>query len=127
MQYKAKGKGVQVLNLANISPPGCPPIQLPEEAEYWATFTVLEEIDLSGNNLESISFALLDLPSLKTVKFDGNPLSAIPSKELQSWSSLKKYLHSIRECASQFGERKLMFVGKEGAGKSGSFTFSVNF
>ena len=93
---------------------------LPMEANYWKTFASLSLLDLRGNQLQALPPALVSLGSLSTVRLERNPLGSIPGPFRSSSfsSAMKRYLSSIERESEQWPERKLLFVGQEGVGKS---------
>ena len=77
----------------------------------------IKVIDLRNNKLESIPEEFGHLPFDK-VKLDGNPLSLIPRPFRDSWPKIHKYLHSLKNRAARWKERKVLIVGEEATGKS---------
>ena len=126
LQNEASGKGVKILNASgnfNVQLES-----LPEDEEYWNTFTSLETLDLSGNLLQSLPVGMGDLPNPKTnVKLKGNPLQSLPDNLIAEycWPDIKKHLQEVKK-ESQVPERKLVFVGEAGVGKSILIFFFLN-
>merc|ERR1712137_221980 len=84
----------------------------------WNKLENLRVLDLSGNNLDLIPEEFIHLPWLEKVNLEGNPLRSIPERFQSTWPILRDYMSTVRTKASRWTERKLLFVGQEGVGKT---------
>lgn len=91
--------------------------ELPAEFP-WAKLDALRTLDLDGNNLDMLPGAIANLPLLERVQLEGNPLRFVPQQYRSPWPTLRDYIRSIGDKARNWTERKLLFVGQDGVGKT---------
>lgn len=78
--------------------------------------TGARSLDLSFNQLRTVPLRLASI--MEKVNLEGNPLDLIPMASRSSWAKTVRYLVSLEERAAVWPERKVLFVGEEGVGKS---------
>jgi Leucine-rich repeat (LRR) protein len=84
----------------------------------WEKLENLRVLDLEGNNLDIIPVSIAFLAQLERVLLDGNPMRTVPERFRSPWPVLREYMKSIGNKAAHWTEKKLLFVGQEGVGKS---------
>ena len=91
--------------------------ELPAEFP-WSKLEALRSLDLDGNNLDMLPGSIANLDLLERVQLEGNPLRFVPQQYRSPWPTLRDYIRSIGDKARNWTERKLLFVGQDGVGKT---------
>eukprot|EP01094_Clydonella_sp_ATCC50884_P024260 TRINITY_DN6032_c0_g1_i1.p1 TRINITY_DN6032_c0_g1~~TRINITY_DN6032_c0_g1_i1.p1 ORF type:complete len:1495 (+),score=611.24 TRINITY_DN6032_c0_g1_i1:260-4486(+) len=91
--------------------------QVEYERDLLPFIVPLRYLDLRNNKLQSVPQEMSKFRELKTVRLSGNPLETIP-RSFREWPRLKEYLVSLERKATRWQERKILFVGRPGVGKT---------
>ena len=90
---------------------------------YW-----LRSLNLSNNQLTSISTEIFDVESLVNINLTNNPIEIPPEIINKGIESIKEYLKQMEESKTDYlYEAKLLLVGEGGSGKTSLATKILNF
>ncbi len=90
---------------------------------YW-----LRSLNLSNNQLTSISTEIFDLESLVNINLTNNPIEIPPEITNEGIESIKAYLKQMEESKTDYlYEAKLLVVGEGGSGKTSLIAKILNF